>query len=141
MRKTKVLLVFFNASVVLAGLRKPSGGSGELLRRAKKGKLKGIISEVILDEVLRHAKKTGLTKIEVEKRTLETFSKPLSAPSKKSVEKHQKVVIDVGDAHVLASAEEAAASFLVSLDKKHILSLKRKKFPFKILTPGELIKA
>lgn len=132
--------VLFNASVVLSGLRKPSGGSGKLLFWAKNKQIKGVISEVILDEILRHAEETGLTAKQVENRTLSVFPITVTAPAEKTVSKFRKVVADYDDAHVLASAQEIKADFLVSLDKKHILSLKGKRnFPFKILTPGELI--
>jgi len=43
--------VLFNASVVLAGLKSPQGGSGELLLWSKQKKIQGLISEAILDEV------------------------------------------------------------------------------------------
>ena len=43
--------VLFNASVVLAGLRSKNGASGELLRLVKIGKIDGLISQIIFDEI------------------------------------------------------------------------------------------
>jgi putative PIN family toxin of toxin-antitoxin system len=123
-------LVLFNASVIIAGIYNPSGGSGKILNWVKKKKIIGIISEIILDEVNKHIKNSG-----TEKTLLIT-----SAPAEKAVKRYRSVVIDDGDAHVLASAKEGSADYLVSLDKKHLLSLKEKIKEFKIVSPRELIK-
>ena len=45
--------VFFNASVIIAGFISINGVSAKLLGHIKENKIKGIISEIILDEVLR----------------------------------------------------------------------------------------
>jgi len=135
----KAPIVIFNASVVLAGLRAPSGGSGKVLSWAKGGKIKGIISEIVLDEVFRHVAKIG----QEEKRALKylgsIFKKIFPPPQKENVEVYENIVKDLGDAHILASAKEAKANFLVTLDKKHLLVLKNKVKDFEIVTPGQLI--
>ena len=106
---------------------------------AKKKKITGFISEIILDEVLRHAKKIDLTKKEILKYCLDTFSEVSPAPDGNTVKRYQKIVVDEGDAHVLASCENEKASYLLTLDKKHLLVLKGKIKGLKILTPGEFI--
>ena len=137
--KKRVISVFFNASVVLAGLKSPKGGSGKILSWAKKGKIKGVISEIILDEILRNALKIGFDKFVLEKRIKEIFQVE-TAPKQEIVNHYGSIVIYFGDAHVLASSEQVRADYLVSLDQKHILILKDKIEVFKIVTPGELIK-
>lgn len=131
--------IFFNASVVLAGLGAPRGGSAKILHWAKQKRIEGLISEVILDEVLRHAEVIGQPKKKIEEQLIIIFGQPLSAPKLKKVNAYKKIVIDYGDAHVLASAKEARADFLVTLDKKHLLVLKEKIKEFKIVTPSQLI--
>lgn len=131
-------LVFFNASVVLAGFKSPKGGSGKILSWAKKGKIKGLISEIILDEVLRNASKIGFDKLVLERKIKEIFQIKV-APEEGIVNYYGNIVIYFGDAHVLASSEQAKTEYLVSLDQKHILILKDKIKGFKIVTPGELI--
>mgnify|MGYP001557847958 CR=1 FL=1 len=131
--------VLFNASVVLSGINSPKGGSSKVLGLAKKKKITGFISEIILDEVLRHAKKIDLTKKEILKYCLDTFSEVSPAPDGNTVKRYQKIVVDEGDAHVLASCENEKASYLLTLDKKHLLVLKGKIKGLKILTPGEFI--
>ncbi len=44
------------------------------------------------------------------------------------------------DIHVLAGAAKAKADYLVTLDKKHLLIIKKSKLLFLIITPGELIR-
>ncbi len=131
-------LVFFNASVVLAGFKSPKGGSGKILSWAKKRKIKGFISEIILDEVLRNASKIGFDKFVLERKIKEIFQIEV-APEEGIVNYYGNIVIYFGDAHVLASSEQSKVDYLVSLDQKHILVLKDKLRIFKIVTPGDLI--
>jgi len=131
--------VLFNASVVLAGLKSPMGGSGKLLQWANQKKITGIISEVILDEIRCNINKAGLNKKSINK-IVTTFPKVLPAPKKSTVISFYEVVIDYGDAHVLASALEADAQFLVTFDKKHLLSLQNKVKMIEIVSPKQLIK-
>ena len=131
--------VFFNASVIIAGLNSPSGGSAKLLRQAKEKQIIGIISEIIIDEVLRHSDKLKKSKSEIDKNLKMIFSSINQAPSAPEVEKWQKVVIDAGDAHVLAAAKESNSRFLVTLDQKHLLILQNKVKKFRIVSPKQLI--
>lgn len=133
--------VLFNASVVLSGINSPRGGSSKVLGWARKKEIGGYISEIILDEVLRHAKKIDFSKKEILKYCLNIFSGVSPVPDENTVKKYQKVVVDEGDAHVLASCEREKAGYLVTLDKKHLLILKGKIKGLKIVTPSEFIKA
>lgn len=138
MRKSKIIKVFFNASVILAGLKSPSGGSGKILQWGRKRKIKALSSEVILDEVLRNVARVGLPQDQVLGSIKEIFL-VAPAPSTVLVKSFHKISIDAGDNHVLASSQENKADFLVTLDKKHLLILKNKVEKFKIVSPGELI--
>jgi len=132
--------VFFNASVILAGLRMLGGGSGKILSWAKQRKISGIISEIILDEVSRNSPKINRSRNWILSQSRIIFAKISSPPGLNNVNHYKNIVIDYGDAHVLASAKEKKADFLVTLDKKHLLVLKNKIKDFNIVTPGELIK-
>lgn len=135
----KTPLVFFNASVILAGLYSPSGGSAKLLKLSKQKLIKGVISEIVFDETVKHASKIRLKKEEVKKLVLTIFSNIYPAPKEKTVNRYKKVVIDYGDAHLLASAKEIKADFLVTLDKKHLLVLQKKIKKIRIVSPKQLI--
>jgi len=131
--------VFFNASVILAGLRSPAGGSGKLLNWSLNQKINGVISEIIVDEAIRHADKIGVKPAHLQLTLKTIFSQIQTAPAKKNVIKFNKIVIDPGDAHILASCYEIKPDFLVTLDKKHLLILQNKIKWMKIVSPGELI--
>lgn len=102
-------------------------------------RIAGVVSEIVVDEVLRHAEKIGMSQAMVRKRLKVIFPFVAAAPEKTSADKYKPMVLDHGDAHLLASAEQAAAEVLVSLDRKHILSLKTKALSFRITSPKELI--
>lgn len=123
-------VVFFNASVIIAGLINPKGGSGKLLEWVRSRKIIGLVSEIILEEVDRHIRESNINDIFL----------VTSPPVEKIVNKYNSIVIDPGDSHVLASAWELNVDYLVSHDKKHILTLKRKIKEFKIVSTKELIK-
>lgn len=129
--------ILFNASVILSGLASPSGGSGKLLKWTQTGKVQGFVSEIILDEVKRHRRKLGISKSAVSV-VMRGFTVVLP-PSVTNVREFEDIVIDVGDAHVLASAKEQNVEYLVTLDKKHLLALQKKLKVFKIVSPKELI--
>ncbi len=138
-RHSHAPVVFFNASVILAGLHSPSGGSGKLLSWVKKGKISGLISEIILDEVCRRAPKIKQTPQKAKTEVTKIFSKIAEAPEQSIISLFDKIVIDRGDSHVLASCSENEADYLVTLDKKHLLILRKKIRDFHIVSPKELI--
>jgi len=131
--------VYFNASVILAGLSSSTGGSAKLLNWVKSGHITGIISEIIADEVIRRSPKIHINP-DLAQKQIRIIFKVVPPPSHNLTEKYSHLVADQSDAHVLASAQAASSKFLVSLDKKHILTLQSKIKIFKVVSPGELIK-
>ncbi len=134
----KPVVVFFNASVVLAALHSPKGGSAKLIRYCQQKRICGIISEVVLDEIRRNLAKISISTVKV-KRAILSFEHIEPAPTNLLVKKYQRLVIDPGDGHILASSDQAGAKYLVSLDKHHILALASKITKFKIVNPKQLI--
>ncbi len=131
--------VFFNASVILAGLKSPTGGSGKLLHWCRNQKINGVISEIVADEVARHADKIGFKSTHIRLAIKTIFNQITEAPKEKNVAKFSKIVIDPGDAHILASCYEIKPDFLVTLDKKHLLILQKKIKWMKIVSPGAFV--
>ncbi|MCJ7740716.1 putative toxin-antitoxin system toxin component, PIN family, partial [Candidatus Microgenomates bacterium] len=138
-RHSHAPVVFFNASVILAGLYSPSGGSGKLLLWVKNRKINGLISEIILDEVCRRAPKIKQTSKKAKAEVTKIFSEIAEAPERSIVSLFDKIIIDRGDSHVLASCSDNKADYLVTLDKKHLLILQKKIREFHIVYPKELI--
>lgn len=138
-KNLKTQVVFFNASVIIAGFISVNGGSAKLLRYVKENKIKGIISEIIYDEVVRKSQKTGLSTNEIKRKLFLIFDNIKKVPDANLVKKFNSFIIDLGDSHVLASSFEAKADFLVTLDKKHLLILDKKIKGLRIVSPKQLI--
>ncbi len=138
-KNLKTPIVFFNASVIIAGFISVNGESAKLLKYVKENKIKGIISEIIYDEVMRKSEKTGLSPNEIKRKLFLIFDNIKKAPDENLVKKFNNIVIDLGDSHVLASSIETDADFLVTLDKKHLLVLDQKIKGLKIVSPKQLI--
>ena len=132
------VIVFFNASVIIAGLRSPKGGSAKLLDFASQKKITAIVSNIIVNEALKHQVKTRLNESQIVDFMEKRFH-VVSEPSPELIDRYNSIVFDKGDIHVIASAMETTAHFLVTLDKKHLLAIKNKIKDFQIVTPGELI--
>ena len=133
--------VFFNASVILAGIKSPKGASGILLKFGASGDLQAYASVLVIQEVFRHTGKLGLTTRQTLKTIQATF--PLNQiaplPTKRHVDLWIGQVKDPGDAHVLAACQTTTAHYLVTLDKKHLLSLAHAVKPFQIVSPSKLL--
>ena len=130
----------FNASVVLSGVRSPTGGSGTLLAAVTQGKIQGIISESILDEIMRNSFKVGLSQQEIS-RKCRSMLNIVAAPEEHEVHHFRDVVSDLDDAHLFATYKEMQGDYLVSLDKRHVLSLQDKIKGITIGSPKQLIEA
>ena len=134
--------VFFDASVIIAALLSPNGGSSQLLKYIKLGKIVGITSQTVIEEILEEDKSPRLkkTKAEIEKFIAQStlvVRKPISAPE---IEPYQDLV-DIEDAHLVAGANLTHCQYLVTLDKKHLLrpDIQKRFLPLKIISPKELL--
>ncbi|EKD65085.1 MAG: hypothetical protein ACD_50C00196G0002 [uncultured bacterium] len=134
--------VYFDASIIIAALLSPKGGSSELLKFVKKGIIKGITSQTVIEEILEEDKPEKLKRSRdqigqfIAKSGL-LIRKSITA---KEIESY-KDMIDDEDAHLIAGANLTRCSYLVSLDKKHVLKLDIKKnfLPLRIVSPKELL--
>lgn len=135
-----MLKIYFDASVVIAGLISLTGGSAKLLELVKLGAIAGITSETVLDEVLSHVEKIGKSPDEIHQiiKTSRLLIRPRISSGEIVVYADK---IHIEDAHLIAGAKLTKCQFLVSLDKKHVLnSMIINKFsPLKIVSPKELL--
>lgn len=134
--------VFLDASVIIAGLYSPSGGSAFILKLIEKDIITGFTSRTVLGEVQSNVAKKLPHRItayaDFIKRNKVTI---LDHPDKRDVLRWYGI-IEPKDAHVLASCVASKADYLATLDRKHfMLSDIQKEVPFKIVTPKELIEA
>lgn len=110
-----------------------------MLNLAKAGKISGVISEIVLDEVLRNCSRLALNKEKTLNQIKKIFKLISKAPAESSVNSWKNIIVDFGDAHLLASAHELKADYLVTLDQKHLLVLQKKVKSVRIVSPKELI--
>lgn len=135
--------VYFDASVIIAALLSPTGGSSELFKLVNKGILKGITSQTVVEEILEEDKPSKLKK---SKEELEQFILKTGLLIRKNITKQNLIpyqnLIDIEDAHLVAGANLTGCKYLVTLDKKHLLKddIQKRFLPLIIVSPKELLK-
>ena len=134
--------VFFDASVIIAALLSPNGGSSQLLKYVQLSKIAGITSQTVIEEILEEDK---FKRIKKSKREIKQFVADSRLIVRKSIttgeiEPYQGLV-DIEDAHLIAGANLTRCRHLVTLDKKHLLrpDIQKKFLPLKIVSPGQLL--
>jgi len=113
--------VFFDDSIIIASLLSPTGGSSKLISYVHAGKIRGITSQTVIDEVLSHSLKIGLSEQKILTFIVESKLLVRKRIIGKEIESISKHMIDPDDAHVFAGAILTSSDILISLDKKHIL--------------------
>lgn len=139
--KQTIPRVLFNASVIFSAFCSDTGASRKLITFIKGKRINGLISETILDELLKHADKIPIDRDQLRREVNQYFGNILPAPKEINVSRYKQSMIDPGDAHLFATYKEARCDYLVSLDKHHVLSLKGKLQGVMVLAPVELLKA
>jgi putative PIN family toxin of toxin-antitoxin system len=137
--------LFLDANVYFAGFVSNQGASSLILELARREKLQIYASRLVLHEADRNLRQ------KTDRKTVITFHRFLqktrihviSSPNEKISERCE-AVIHPKDAPVLAAAIEAQADFLITLDRKHLLTPEAislsKEFRLKILTPGDFLR-
>lgn len=134
--------VFFDASVIIAALLSPTGGSSQLFQFIKSGKIVGITSQSVIEEVLEEGKPQ---KIKKSKEEIEQFIAISTLMVRKIITMEEiapyENLVDIEDAHLIAGANLTKCSHLVTLDKKHLLrsDIQKRFLPLAIISPGELL--
>jgi len=136
-----MIKVFFDASVIFSALYSNQGGSYRLASLVAKGKIIGVTTQTVIEELednLKKFKKT--TKAEL----YQFISEHNFIVREKISESEIKPFLDVvdeKDAHVVAGAMLTGCDYLVTLDKKHLdnSSVKAKISKIKIASPRQLL--
>ncbi len=133
--------VFLDSSVIIAGINSATGASQIILKLAKDEKIMASVSEIVLQEVMRNLKKKMPKNVSIqflEYLSQSNFRKVIFEQESEILKYHGTT--EAKDVHIIAATFKSKANYLVTLDKKHLLKLERKNFPFKIVTPGEFLK-
>lgn len=135
--------VFLDASVIIAALLSPSGGSFRLLQESHDGRLKSLTNRYVHAEVMTVLARKYPAHIERWSKLISWGRvKIQSNPSGRRL--HQVLnLIHPEDAAVLAGALQAKADFMVSLDQRDFLTqrLRDARLPIIIATPRQFFQA
>jgi predicted nucleic acid-binding protein len=134
--------VYFDASIIIAGLLSPTGGSAQLFWFIKLGIITGITSQTAIEEVLEEDKPKRIKRSmeEIEQFIAESGLIVREAITEEEIGPYQDQV-DKEDAHLVAGAKLTKCTHLVTLDKKHLLrpDIQEKFLPLRIVSPKEVL--
>lgn len=135
-----MIRVFLDASVIIAALLSPNGGSHKLIELGNSGLIKNLTSQTVIDEVINNSSKIKRT----EKQIIDFISKNTILVRERvetSETERFKKVVELKDTHVLAGSVTTRCTHLATLDKKHLLQPKVKKGMkyLKVVTPKEIL--
>ena len=134
--------VYFDASIIIAGLLSPTGGSAQLFRFIKLGIITGITSQTAIEEVMEEDKPKRIKRSmeEIEQFIAESGLIVREAITEEEIGPYQDQV-DKEDAHLVAGAKLTKCTHLVTLDKKHLLrpDIQEKFLPLRIVSPKEVL--
>lgn len=134
--------VYFDASVIIAALLSPTGGSAQLFKFLKAGLIIGITSQTVIEEVLeeKHLPKIKRSRSEIEEFITKSGLIIRRAITSEDIALYQGI-ISIDDAHLIAGSKLTKCEYLVTLDKKHLLAadIREKFLPLNIVSPKELL--
>ena len=132
-------IVFLDSSVVIASVGSQTGASRAIFDASRDKKIICLSSEAVIEEIEPRLYKVNKLLSEVLDLIHLSGILTLPYPDNQGIEKYKKIVTDPKDAHVFASSADIPHCVLVSLDKKHILSLSTKMKHPKIMSPAEFL--
>lgn len=135
-------LVFIDASVWVAAAHSPGGGSSLVLEICRGKRFGAMCSQRVLMEAQTNVRHKMPVEALARFYHLLAETAPLitAAPSEDD-ETEYAAFVAAKDAHVVAAARASDAAYLVSLDRKHIVTdqVRASIKPVSVLTPAEFI--
>ena len=136
-------LVFLDASVLVAASRSPTGGSAVALEVGQGKRYRAALSTVVLLEArVNIADKFGETELLRFYRQLAALDPLMTGqPTKEQLDLCTPLTGEK-DAHVLAAALACDAEYLLTLDRRHLLTpaVDAAGLPVTVMTPGEFLR-
>lgn len=134
--------VYFDASVIIAALLAPTGGSALLFKFIKTRTITGVVSQTVIEEILEEDKSKRIKRSveQIEQFIAESGLIVREAITEEEIAPYHDQV-DAEDAHLIAGAYLTKCTYLVTLDKKHLLrpDIQEKFLPLRIVSPKELL--
>jgi len=136
-------LVFLDASVLVAASHSPSGGSAVGMEACQGSRFRAAVtSRVLLEARVNIAEKFGEGDLVRFYRQLAALG-PVMVPPPSEEQVHNCMALTTEkDAHVLAAALECNAAYLITLDRRHLLTptVQLAGLPIKVVTPGDFLR-
>jgi predicted nucleic acid-binding protein len=132
-------LLFFDASCLIAAAGSPQGGSGFLLSLCAREFLRAAVSPYVLLEAERNIQARLETAAVHTYHNFVATIPYLVAPIPSPLPSYPG--INAKDIHVVAAADFATVSYLLTLDKRLTTEINAAQLSFPALTPGEFIKS
>ena len=136
-------LVFLDASVLVAGSRSPSGGSAVAMEVCQGRRFRAAVTSTVLLEARNNiAEKFGEEELVRFYRQLAAMQPEMApAPPASRIEECVPLTTEK-DAHVLAAALECNAGYLLTLDRRHLLTptVEAAGLPLRVMTPGDFLR-
>lgn len=133
--------VFFDASVIFSAIYSTKGGSAKVAALVKAGKIIGITTQTVIEEVTENVyKMKNIRKDSIEKFIVQNNFYVREAITIEEIKPYAKIV-EQKDAHVLAGAYLTRSDYLVTLDKKHLdnISVQSKLSSLRITSPKNFL--
>ncbi len=136
-------LVFLDASVLVAASRSPAGGSALTIEVCRGRRFRAALTaRVLLEARVNIAEKFGepeLLRFYQQVAGLDPEMAPPPSPERLA---ECVPLTTEKDAHVLAAALECGAAYLLTLDRRHLLTpvVQSARLPLKVVTPGDFLK-
>ena len=135
-------LIFFDASVLVAAAHSPSGGSALTLEVCRGTEFRAAISvRVLLEARVNISEKFGEEDLLRFYRLLAALDPEVVHPPEADQVARCIPLVGDKDAHVLGAALDCAATYLLTLDRRHLLtpSIRSARLPLQVLTPGDFL--
>ncbi len=133
--------VFLDSNVIFSGLYSPNGTSGIILETFIRGNLSVVVSQQVLEEVIRTIKEKLPEALPVLRRLLVNVPPEVAAdPPWEEIQRRAKIM-PVADAAILAAAVAAQPDYFVTGDRHFIENPDLTKVAgLKIVTPARFLK-
>jgi len=136
--------LFLDASVFVAAVGSPTGGSALVLELCQRGYCQACTSCLILREAERNIRRKFPEDalLRFYQILADLDMEIIDPPSRGEVMACQEL-IDPQDAHALASAAKSNVSFLLTLGRRHFMTerIRQKDLGFEIMAPGDSLPA
>lgn len=141
--QAKIGKIFIDSSVLIAAAISTHGSARDLIKKSLRGEVEIIISDLVIEETQRNLENKAPQALPALQLFLESLNPQVVSPSKSQVLKISKIV-DQKDAPIVAGAMKAKADYLLTYDRKHLLTYKKEiktHFKLKVVTPDEVVNA